>query len=73
MLSALVILLIAAVLGFDYRPMHRDLKPKEKFWYFTLLSVGFCVLLLYSLRINVPSPAKGITFVLDRLFPNLAQ
>ncbi len=73
MLTAIVILTFLVVGAGDYRPMHKDMKPKEKFWYFALLSLGFCVLLLYSMRIDVPSPAKGITFILDKLFPGLGQ
>jgi len=73
MITAIVITVFLLVIAFDYVPMHKDVKTKETVWYFIILGVSFCVLILYSFQINVPSPAKGIESVLDKLFPTLAQ
>ncbi len=73
MLTAIVVIGFVASVAVDYTPMHKDMKSKERFWYFALLGMGFCVLLLYSFRISIPSPTKGMTYILYKLFPMLEQ
>ena len=73
MLTAIVFIVFLLVLFVDYRPMSKAAGTKERVWYLILLGISFCVLLLYSFHIPVPSPAKGITKLLDALFEKLAQ
>ncbi len=68
MLTFIVIFLFLTAAIFDSVTLLQHKKTKVKVLYFSLLSVAFCVLLLYSLGIMAPSPAPLIAAVIDALF-----
>ncbi len=73
MLTTIVFIVFLLVMVVDYRPMRKSAGKNERIWYLVLVGISFCVLLLYSFRVVVPSPAKGIITILDALFPKIAQ
>jgi protein-S-isoprenylcysteine O-methyltransferase Ste14 len=68
MLTTIVILLYVCVMLFDFLPSRKDRSKKESIVYFGILSVSFCVLLLYSFDIKVPGPSEPIRNVVETLF-----
>ncbi len=56
MVTFLVIVLYLFVVLFDFLPMIKNGKKKECWVYSVLLFISFCVILLFSLDIAVPSP-----------------
>jgi hypothetical protein len=68
MLIAIVIALYTLIVFFDFLPK-RSLRDKKcGILYGVLLSVSFCVLILYCLDIPVPSPSVPIKQVVEMLF-----
>lgn len=61
----LVLLLFFAILALAYRPRLSKAQTREKAVYLSLLLISFCVLVLYSLDISVPSPSTGIIWFLE--------
>lgn len=68
MLLSMVIFLYLCIVVFDFLPAARGGVKKENILYLSLLSVSFCVLVLYSLNISVPSPATPIEAIIKKLF-----
>lgn len=67
MLTFIVLLVFAGTVVFDLLPLKKRPK-KQNAVYLALLSAGFIVLMLYSLGVEVPSPAKPITALVKMLF-----
>ncbi len=68
MLMTIVIVLYVCVILFDFIPQKKSRSTKESIIYCVLLSVSFCVLILYSLDIKVPGPSEPIRHVVETLF-----
>jgi len=68
MLATIVILLYVCVVLFDFIPSKKHRSKKESIVYCFLLSVSFCVLILYSFDIKVPGPSEPIRNVVEKLF-----
>ena len=68
MLTTIVIFFYACVILFDFIPQKKGQSTKESVVYCVLLSVSFCVLMLYSLDIKVPGPSEPIRNVVGALF-----
>ncbi|PKM73424.1 MAG: hypothetical protein CVU91_05725 [Firmicutes bacterium HGW-Firmicutes-16] len=68
MLTTIVILLYICVVLFDFLPSKETRSTKERVIYCILLTVSFCVLILYSLDIKVPGPTEPIRNVIETLF-----
>ncbi len=68
MLTAIVILLFAGTVLFDFLPKMKNEPPKNKAVYIALISVSFIVLVLFSFEIIVPSPAGLIKSVVKSIF-----
>ncbi len=69
MLTAMVIALFAGAIIFDYVPGRKSRKKKENLIYGTLLALSFVILFLFSVGVNIPSPAKGIEDVVKLIVP----
>lgn len=69
MLTLIVAGLVGLTVVFDLLPGIKKRPKKDSVVYCLLLAVGFIVLLLYSLDVNVPSPSKLIRSVVETLFP----
>ena len=68
MLTVIVILLYVFVILFDSIPSKKDRTKKGSIVYWTILTISFCVLLLYSLDIRVPGPSEPIRHIIEKLF-----
>ena len=68
MLTAMVIALFGSILAVDGRKNLKGVGLKHKLVYLSLLGVSFCVLILYSVDIPVPSPTNAIEAIIDALF-----
>lgn len=65
----MVIALFAGAIIFDYVPGRKSRKKKENLIYGTLLALSFVILFLFSVGVNIPSPAKGIEDVVKLIVP----
>ena len=68
MKTFIVVLLFFLFILFDYLPQRTEGGIKEKAVYWSLLSAGFVVLILYTFDIRLPSPTGPIRAVIERLF-----
>lgn len=68
MLTAIVVLLYFFVILFDFIPTRKEHTTQRNVVYWGMLSVSFCVLVLYSMDIKVPGPTEPIKFVVEKLF-----
>ena len=68
MLAAIVIALFGLVLVADARKNLKKAGIINKIVYLSLLGVSFCVLMLYSFDVPVPSPTNPIEAAIDALF-----
>ncbi|MEA4892284.1 MAG: hypothetical protein VB085_06950 [Peptococcaceae bacterium] len=73
MLTVIVLFLFSAVMVIESLTARKGAGLKKagkqiKIMYYFMMLASFCILLLYSLEIPVPSPAKGITGLLDAVF-----
>ena len=73
MLTAIVVIVFAAVIAMDYLPLNRIISLKEKWIYGSFMLLSLCVLVLYSLDIAVPSPSDLIIGILESIIPTLKQ
>ncbi len=70
MLTAIILILYAAVAVLDLLPMLKKRQSKkETVVYCVLLSVSLCVLVLYSFDIDVPGPSEPIRALVEKLVP----
>ena len=60
MVTAIVVILYACVVVFDLVPLFKKGQKKEGWIYTVCFAVTFCVLILHTLGISVPSPAPLI-------------
>lgn len=65
--TAPIVLLYVFVLLIDYLPKKKERAVKERVIYIVLLSLSFCVLVLYTLDIPVPGPSKPIKSAVEKL------
>lgn len=69
--TAIVIILYLCIFIFDLMPIIKN-KEKKVYWvYLVFFMVSFCVLILYTLHIEVPSPSILIKQIVLKIFPNL--
>ncbi|MEL7609031.1 MAG: hypothetical protein AAGU74_05955 [Bacillota bacterium] len=68
MLTVMVIALFGLIVAVDARKTLKGAGTKDKVVYLTLLGISFCVLILYSFDVPVPSPADPIKDAIDALF-----
>ncbi|MPM09260.1 hypothetical protein SDC9_55576 [bioreactor metagenome] len=68
MLTVIVLLLYTLVIVFDFVPTRKERKIKGNIVYWSILSISFCVLILYSLDIEVPSPSGPIRYIVEKIF-----
>jgi len=68
MLTAIVLALFLLAPLIDGLTILKRTAKKVKIVYFSLMLVSFCVLMLYSLSIPVPSPAGAITDAIEAIF-----
>lgn len=68
MLTAIVILLFLPAMFLEHMTVLKQAEKKEKILYFSIMLVSFCVLILYSLKVSVPSPAGLIISTIDAIF-----
>lgn len=68
MLTAIVLILFLPAMYFDHMTVLKQAEKKEKIIHFSIMLVSFCVLILYSLDISVPSPAGPIINAIDAIF-----
>lgn len=68
MLALIVAGLVGLTVAFDLLPDIRKRPKKEIVIYCLLLSVGFCILLLYSLDVKVPGPSEFIRSMVEAIF-----
>ncbi len=71
MTTFIVLAFFAVVFLVDYLPFLKQPGEKGKVVYGMLMAASFCVLLLYTLHVPVPSPAEPIRNAIDALFPGL--
>jgi hypothetical protein len=68
MLTAIVLFLFLLTTGFDCMTILQHEGKKGKVIYFSIMLISFCVLVLYSLDISVPSPSTAITSAFEAIF-----
>lgn len=68
MLTSIVILLYVCVILLDFIPKKKDLTQKGSIVYWTILTISFCVLALYSLDIKIPGPSEPIKYIIEKVF-----
>ncbi len=68
MLTFIVVILYVLVILLDFLPVLRAGQKKECWVYSVFLAVSFCVLLLYSLDVKVPSPSVPIKNLVEKIF-----
>lgn len=68
MLTAIVLFLFILATLVEFLTVLKHSAKKVKIIHLSLMLVSFGVLMLYSLNITVPSPAEGITQVLETIF-----
>lgn len=68
MLPAIVFFLYFFVILFDFAPTRKSRTAKGTFVYWSMLTISFCVLFLYSLDIQVPGPTEPIKTIVEVLF-----
>lgn len=61
-----IVLFFFIIIAFDFLPSRKIRPPKEIVLYWTILSVAFCVLILYSFIIIIPGPTKAIKYVVEK-------
>lgn len=73
MITGIVVVFFLAILALDLRPLWKNMNIKIRIVYCSLLLASFCVLVLYTINIPVPSPAIPIIKLIDALFPGLGK
>lgn len=73
MITGIVVVFFLAILALDLRPLWKNMNIKIRIVYCSLLLVSFCVLVLYTINIPIPSPAIPIIKLIDALFPGLGK
>ena len=68
MLISIILLLFALSILIDYATGLKRAKKKVKILHFTLMLISFCVLVLHSLDVRIPSPANWIVDTLEAIF-----
>lgn len=68
MLTVIVILLFLPAMFFEYVTVFKQAETKVKIIHVSIMLISFFVLILYSLRISVPSPADLIISIIDAVF-----
>jgi len=68
MVTLIVIFFFLIAVVFDYLPSRRDRSTKERVLYWSFLSVGILILILYSFIIIVPGPTQVIEYVVGKIF-----
>ena len=69
MLTVIVAGLVGATIVFDLLPGIKNRPKKESVIYCLLLTIGFSVLLLFSLDVKVPGPSELIRSIVEAIFP----
>lgn len=69
MLTAIVVFLYAFDLVFDFLPSKKAWNRREITVYLAALVLGFCVLILFTLDVEIPSPYQPIVNIVKAIFP----
>ena len=68
MLTVIVLFLFLPVTLYEYIAVLRHAERKVKIIHISILLISFCVLMLYSFNVSVPSPSPVIVSVLESIF-----
>ena len=68
MLTAIVLSLFLPVTLYEWKATLKHADKKVKIIHTSIMLVSFCVLMLYSLDVSVPSPSDMITDVVEAIF-----
>ncbi len=67
----IILILFFCVFAFDLLPLIKN-KEKKVYWiYMVLFFASFCVLILYTYHVDVPSPSPVIKQMILKMFPKL--
>lgn len=73
MITGIVVIFFLAILALDLRPIWANSNVKIRIVYCSLLLTSFCILVLYTFNVPIPSPAIPIIKLIDALFPGLGK
>ena len=68
MLTAIVLFLFLLITPMECMTVLRHSAKKTKILHLSLMLISFGVLMLYTFNVSVPSPAEGITDVIEAIF-----
>jgi hypothetical protein len=68
MLTAIALFLFLPVTLYEWKATLKHVDKKVKIIHTSIMLVSFCVLMLYSLDVSVPSPSDMITDVVEAIF-----
>jgi len=68
MLPLIIVLLFIFVYLFDYKPVLMDGNTKEKILHGSIMAISFCILMLHSLGVQIPSPTDSIEKMIHSIF-----
>jgi hypothetical protein len=72
-ITIIVVVLFLTILALDLLPKWKSTGAKDKFIYCALMLISFGVLILYTFDVQIPSPTKPITKLIDSIFPMLKK
>ncbi len=73
MITGIVVVFFLAILALDLRPIWKNSNVKIRIVYCLLLLTSFCILVLYTFNVPIPSPVIPIIKLIDALFPGLGK
>lgn len=60
MLPFIIVILFIFVYLFDYKPVLKNGNTKEKILHGSIMAISFCILMLHSMGVSIPSPSDSI-------------